>query len=46
MTDGVTAHVTADSRGQYLVLTDAGDMDAAQASGRWLKTTAAAEVRA
>jgi len=41
------AFQTADSRGAWLVLADAATLDEAQASGQWLKASAAAvrEVR-
>jgi hypothetical protein len=37
--DGFQAYITADSNGQWFVLTDELDMDSAQVSGRWIKTT-------
>jgi hypothetical protein len=39
------AHVTSDNRGQWLVLTNESDMDAAQMSGRWIKTTNPIEIK-
>lgn len=45
MSDGIRAHMAADSRGQWFVLTDELSVDDAQASGRWLKSDAVVEVR-
>jgi hypothetical protein len=42
--DGLQAHIAADSRGQWFVLTDEINMDSAQASGRWIKATNAVEI--
>lgn len=44
MTDART-FVTTDSRGQHFVVTEADTLDAAQLSGRWLKTTTPVPVR-
>jgi hypothetical protein len=46
MSEDIRAHVTADARGQWLVLTDEADIDDAQASGRWLKIDSPREVPA
>jgi len=35
--DGIRAHTSADSRGQWLILTDELSIADAQRSGRWLK---------
>jgi len=43
--DGLQAHVTADSRGQALVLTDEMNVDDAQQSGRWLKSSSPVEIQ-
>jgi len=42
--DGLRAHIAADSRGQWIVLTDETDINSAQASGRWIKTINPAEI--
>jgi hypothetical protein len=42
--DGLRAHISAGSRGQWFILTDETDMDAAQVSGRWIKTVDAVEI--
>jgi len=44
--DGLQAHVTADSRGQAFILTDETSVDDAQVSGRWLKSSSPVEIQA
>jgi hypothetical protein len=43
--DGVRGHVQAGQDVQWFVLTDELDVDEAQATGRWLKTTDVVEAR-
>lgn len=45
MTAERNAFITADGRGQYLVIGEGADLDAVTASEAWLKTTDPVELR-